>query len=51
MEKINEINVKYFPQLNDIRIEEVGDFLELEAEKYSIACRNLPSEDQTVQYS
>ena len=29
MEKINEINVKYFPQLNDIRIEEVGDFFDL----------------------
>ena len=44
MEKINEINVKYFPQLNDIRIEEVGDFLELEAEKYSIAGRTWADE-------
>lgn len=40
MENGNEINVRYFPRLNDINIEEVGDFLELEAEKYSIACRN-----------
>lgn len=40
MESVKEIGVKYFPELNDMKIEEVGDFLWLEAEKNSIACRN-----------
>ena len=40
----NEINVRYFPQLNGINIEEVGDFLELKTAKYSIACRNWAKE-------
>ena len=44
MERDNEINVKYFPELNNMDIEQVGDFLELESEKHSIACRNWADE-------
>lgn len=45
MEKrANEIYVRYFPELNEMVLEDVGDFLEVEAEKYSIACRNWAEE-------
>ena len=44
MERDNEINVKYFPELNNMDIEQVGVFLELESEKHSIACRNWADE-------
>ena len=44
MERDNEINVKYITELNNMDIEQVGDFLELESEKHSIACRNWADE-------
>ena len=38
--KVNHINISYYPQLDNMKLEEVSNFLELEEEKHFIKCRN-----------
>ena len=39
-EKANHINISYYPQLDNMKLEEVSNFLELEEEKHFIKCIN-----------
>ena len=42
--KACELTVGYYSQLDNMSLEDVGDFLEQEAEKHSITCRNWLAE-------